>query len=54
MQENVSLKTKIGYGIFVVLGLLLLWFADEGRSPVFYKGAQLQHTTGAPDSENGL
>ena len=54
MQEKISLKTKIGYGIFVVLGLVLLWFADEGRSPIFYKGAQLQHTIGAPDSENGL
>lgn len=55
MQEHtISTKLKIGYAVFLVLGLLLLWAADEGRQPIVYEGGALQHTVGAPDSDNNL
>lgn len=49
-----SVKGKIGYVLFIILGMLVLWFADEGRKPIVYEGAQLQYSAGAPDSENAL
>lgn len=53
-EQKTGQKWKIGYGVFLVLGILLLWLAGEGKQPIFYEGAFLQHSVGAPDSDNNL
>ena len=53
-EQKTGQKWKIGYGVFLVLGILLLWLAGEGKQPIFYEGASLQHSVGAPDSDNNL
>lgn len=54
MIREVSLKSKIIYGIMICLTVLLLWIGDEGRQPIEYTGSELQHTVGLIDSENAL
>ena len=54
LSKEISLKSKIIYGVMVCLIVLLLWIGDEGRAPLIYMGSELQHTVGMIDSEKGL
>ena len=54
MIKEISLKSKMIYGVMVCLTVLLLWMGDEGKSPLVYLGSELQRTVGLIDSENGL
>lgn len=54
MVKEISLKSKIIYGVMACLTVLLLWIGDEGKSPLVYLGSELQRTVGLVDSENGL
>lgn len=51
---ELSFRNKIVYIVTVCLIALLIWLGDEGRSPLHYKGSELQHSVGAIDSEYAL
>lgn len=52
--REMSWKSKVVYIVAVCLMTLLIWLGDEGKSPLVYKGSELQHSVGAVDSEYAL
>lgn len=54
MVKEISLKSKIIYGVMICLVVVLLWIGDEGREPLVYTGSELQRTVGTIDSEGAL
>ena len=54
MIKEISLKSKMIYGVMVCLMVLLLWIGDEGREPLVYTGSELQRTICMVDSEGAL
>lgn len=54
MVKEISLKSKIIYGVMVCLMVILMWLGDEGRAPIVYTGSELQHSVGLVDSEKAL
>ena len=52
--REMSWKGKAVYIVVVCLITLLIWLGDEGKSPLVYKGSELQHSVGVVDSEYAL
>ena len=52
--EEMSMKSKIIYIVFVCFITLLIWLGDEGHRPLAYTGSELLHSVGLIDSEYGL
>lgn len=52
--KEATQKTKIIYIVAVCLITLLIWLGNEGKSPLVYRGSQLQHSVGLIDSESSL
>lgn len=52
--RELSLKNKIIYIVVVCVITLMIWLGNEGKSPIVYKGAELQYSVGVIDSEYSL
>ena len=52
--EEMSMKSKIIYIVFVCFITLLIWLGDEGHRPLSYTGSELLHSVGLIDSEYAL
>ena len=52
--RELSLKNKIVYIAVVCLITLMIWLGNEGSSPIVYKGAELQYSVGAVNSDYAL
>lgn len=52
--RELPMKSKIIYIVVVCFVTLLLWLANEGKSPLVYLGSELQYSVGLPDSEYSL
>ena len=52
--RELSWKSKVVYIVTVCLITLLIWLGNEGRSPLVYKGSEMQYSVGVIDSEYAL
>ena len=50
--EEMSMKSKIIYIVFVCFITLLIWLGDEGHRPLAYTGSELLHSVGLIDAQS--